>query len=131
MATRANAKFAYYLFPLADMTLVFIDYAVKRELTQSDIAHPIAIASVKKKGRKVLVDRFGLFDDPEVVDDLGAALVAARHRYENFSPVECVIPSRRLSKVLNETMNDEDRWLFERGFESLFRKAAEQIDAGI
>lgn len=131
MATKENPKFAYYLFPLADMTLVFIDYAIKRELTQSDIAHPIGIASFKKKGKKVLVDRFGMFDNPQLADDLGAAIVAARHRYENFSPVECVIPSRRLSKVLNDTMNEDDRWLFEPGFEALFRRAAEQIDAGI
>lgn len=128
MPSRKDPKFAYYLFPLPDMTLVFVDYAIKRELTQQDIAHPIAIASFKKRGKKVLVDRYGLFDDPALASDLGACIASARHRYKNIEPVDCVIPSRRLSKILNEHMDDEDRWLFEPEFEVLFRNAAKQID---
>ena len=131
MPTRKDPKFAYYLFPLPDMTLVFVDYAIKRELTQQDIAHPIAIASFRKKGKKVLVDRFGLFDDPALANDLGACIASARHRYDNIRPVDCVIPSHRLSKVLNEHMNAEDRWLFEPEFEVLFRKAAEHINEAL
>jgi hypothetical protein len=129
MATRKEPKFAYYMFPQADMTIIFVDYAIKRELTQSDIANPIAIAAFKKKGKKVLVDRFGLFDDPQLAGDLGACIAEARHRYKNCSPVECVVPSTRLSTVLNQHMSEDDKWLYEPEFETLFRNAAKQIKA--
>jgi hypothetical protein len=117
------------MFPQADMTIIFIDYAIKRELTQSDIANPFAIASYREKGKKVLVDRFGLFDDPQLAEELGFCIAEARHRYDNISPVECVIPSTRLSTVLNAHMSADDKWLYEPEFETLFRNAAKQIKA--
>jgi hypothetical protein len=129
MATRKEPKFAYYMFPQADMTIVFIDYAIKRELTQSDIANPIAIASFMTKGKKVLVDRFGLFDEPQLAEELGFCIAEARHRYSNMSPVECVVPANRLTKILNQHMSEDDKWLYEPEFETLLRNAAKQIEA--